>query len=382
MSKKRGNGEGSIHRRKDGGWCAQYTVYTANGRKRKTLYGRTRAEVAAKLAKALSDREGGIIFDADSLRLGDYLQRWLEDSKKGSVKRVTYEGYARQVRNHLVPTLGRIKLKALTPAHLRGLYREKTETGLSARTVGYIHATIHNALEQAVKDGLVPRNVADAVKPPQLCKEEIQPLTPAQTKTLLEAVGGETIGGNRFEALYVLAVTAGLRQGELLGLKWEDIALDRGLLQVRRTLSSTKGGEPVFSDPKTARGRRSVKLTARAVEALKRHRGRQLEEREEVAGLWQNHGLVFPTQVGTPMSRHNLVARSFKPLLKRAGLPEIRFHDLRHTCATLMLAVGANPKVAQETLGHANVTITLDTYSHLLPNMQDEVAEKVNELLS
>ena len=377
MSKKRGNGEGSIHRRKNGGWCAQYTVYTARGRKRKTFYGKTRQEVAAKLAKALSDQEGGITFDADNLRLGDYLQRWLEDSKKGSVKRVTYEGYARQVRNHLVPTLGQIKLKALTPAHLRGLYREKTETGLSARTVGYIHATIHNALEQAVQDGLVPRNVADAVKPPQLCKEEIQPLTPAQTKTLLEAVGGD-----RFEALYVLAVTAGLRQGELLGLKWEDIALDRGLLQVRRTLSSTKGGEPVFSDPKTARGRRSVKLTARAVEALKRHRERQLEEREEVAGLWQNHGLVFPTRIGTAMSRHNLVARSFKPLLKRAGLPEIRFHDLRHTCATLMLVVGANPKVAQETLGHANVTITLDTYSHLLPNMQDEVAEKVNELLS
>jgi integrase len=377
VNKKRGNGEGSIHRRKNGGWCAQYTVYTAKGRKRRTLYGRTRAEVAAKLAKALSDREGGITFDADNLRLGDYLLRWLEDSKKGSVKRVTYEGYARQMRNHLVPTLGRIKLKALTPAHLRGLYREKTETGLSARTVGYIHTTIHNALEQAVKDGLLPRNVANAVKPPQLCKEEIQPLTPAQTKTLFEAVGGD-----RFEALYVLAVTAGPRQGELLGLKWEDIALDRGLPQVRRTLSGTNGGEPVFSDPKTAKGRRSVKLTARAVEALKRHRERQLKEREEVAGLWQNHDLVFPTQVGTPMSRHNLVARSFKPLLKRAGLPEIRFHDLRHTCATLMLAVGANPKVAQEALGHANVTITLDTYSHLLPNMQDEVAEKVNELLS
>jgi integrase len=377
LSKKRGNGEGSIHRRKGGGWCAQYTVYTAKGRKRKTLYGKTRLEVAAKLAKALSDREGGITFDADNLRLGDYLQRWLEDSKKGSVKRVTYEGYARQVRNHLVPTLGWIKLRALTPAHLRGLYREKTETGLSARTVGYIHTTIHNALEQAVKDGLVPRNVADVVKPPQLCKEEIQPLTPAQTKSFLEAVGG-----HRFEALYVLAVTAGPRQGELLGLKWEDIALDRKLLQVKRTLSGTKGGEPIFSNPKTAKGRRSVKLTARAVEALRRHRERQLEEREEVAGLWQNHGLVFPTRIGTPMSRHNLVARSFKPLLKRAGLPEIRFHDLRHTCATLMLAVGANPKVAQETLGHANVTITLDTYSHLLPNMQDEVAEKVNELLS
>ena len=119
-----------------------------------------------------------------------------------------------------------------------------------------------------------------------------------------------------------------------------------------------------------------MKLTTRAVEALKRHRERQLEEREELAGLWQDHGLVFPTRVGTPMSRHNLVARSFKPLLERAGLPNIRFHDLRHTCATLMLAVGTNPKVVQETLGHANVTITLDTYSHLLPNLQEEVQRR------
>jgi integrase len=377
VSRKRGNGEGTIHRRKNGGWCAQYTVYTAEGRKRKSLYGKTRTEVGAKLARALSDREGGLAFDADNLRLGDYLQRWLEDSKKGSVRPVTYEGYARQLRNHLVPTLGHIKVKALTPAHLRGLYREKSDAGLSTRTVGYIHATIHNALKQAVNDGLVPRNAADAVKPPQLRKEEIQPLTPAQTKTLIEAVGGD-----RFGALYVLAVTAGPRQGEILGLRWEDIALDRSLLQVRRTLSGTKGGKPVFSGPKSAKSRRSVKLTATAVEALKRHRERQLEEREELAGLWQDRGLVFPTRVGTPMSRHNLVNRSFKPLLKRAGLPEIRFHDLRHTCATLMLAVGTNPKVVQETLGHANVSITLDTYSHLLPNMQDEVAEKINDLLS
>ncbi len=377
MSKKRGNGEGTIHRRKNGGWCAQYTVYTAKGRKRRTFYSKTRAEVAAKLAKALSDRDGGFSFAAENLKLGDYLQRWLVDSKQSSVKPVTYEGYARQVHNHLVPTLGRIKLKTLTPTHLRGLYREKTDAGLSARTVQYIHTTIHNALEQAVDDGLIGRNVADAVKPPQVRREEIEPLTPEQVKTLFEAGSGE-----RFEALYVLAVTAGTRQGELLGLKWEDIDLDRGLLQVRRTLSGITGGNPVFSTPKTAKGRRSVKLTAMAVKALKGHHERQLAEREELAGLWQNHGLVFPTRVGTPLSRHNLVARSFKPLLESAELPNIRFHDLRHTCATLMLTVGTNPKVVQETLGHANVSITLDTYSHLLPNMQDEVAEKINELLS
>jgi integrase len=377
MAKKRGNGEGTIYQRPDGTWCTQITVYVGGKRKRPTLYGKSRKEVANKLTRALTDWDGGLSFDANNLRFDNYLHRWLEDSKKGSVKPVTYQGYERMVRNHLVPTLGRIKLKALTPAHLRGLYRQKTDAALSARTVEYIHATIHNALEQAVDDGLIPRNVADAVKPPQLHREEIKPLTPQQTKRLLEAVGGD-----RFEALYALAVTAGLRQGELLGLKWEDIDLDRSILQVRRTLSRTKGGHPIFSTPKTAKGRRNVKLTAKAVEAIKDHHERQQKEQEELVGLWQDHTIVFPTRVGTPVSRHNLVARSFKPLLKRAGLPDIRFHDLRHTCATLMLAVGTNPKVVQETLGHANVSVTLDIYSHLLPNMQDEVAEKINELLS
>ncbi len=377
MGKKRGNGEGTIYRCPDGRWCTQVTVYVDGRRKRPTLYGKTRKEVANKLNAALSERSSGLSFDADKLRLADYLQRWLTDSKQGSVRPVTYQGYERMVRNHLIPTLGRTRVKALTPTHLRGLYRQKTDAGLSARTVGYIHATIHNALEQAVNDGLVARNVADAVKPPQVRTEEIDPLTPKQTKILFEAVRGE-----RSEALYVLAVTTGLRQGELLGLKWEDIDRDRGLLHVRRTLSGTRGGHPVFSSPKTTKGRRSVKLTARALEAIEGYHERQQEEREELAGLWQDHGLVFPTRVGTPMSRHNLVSRSFKPLLKRTGLPDIRFHDLRHTCASLMLAVGTNPKVVQETLGHANVSVTLDTYSHLLPNMQDEAAQKINELLS
>jgi integrase len=214
-------------------------------------------------------------------------------------------------------------------------------------------------------------------EPPQVRREEIEPLSPDQVNTLFESVREDGL-----EALYVVAVTAGPRQGELLGLKWEDIDLDRSLLQVRRTLSSTKGGDPIFSSPKTAKGSRSVKLTANATQALKMHRERQLQEREALVGLWQEHDLVFPMRLGTPMSRHNLVNRSFKPLLRRAGLPDIRFHDLRHTCATLMLAVGTNPKVVQETLIHTNASVTLDTYSHLLPNMQDEVAWKINELLS
>jgi integrase len=178
VTRKRGNGEGSIYQRADGRWCTQITVYVGGKRKRPTLYGKTRKEVADKLTEALTDRDSGLSVDAENLKLGDFLHRWLEDSKKGSVKPVTYQGYERMVRNHLVPTLGRIRLMALTPMHLRSLYREKTEAALSARTVGYVHATIHNALKQALDDGLILRNVADAVKAPQLHGEEIKPLAP------------------------------------------------------------------------------------------------------------------------------------------------------------------------------------------------------------
>jgi integrase len=243
--------------------------------------------------------------------------------------------------------------------------------------VQYVHVTLHKALKQTVNDGLVPRNVTEAVKPPQLYREEIKPLTSEQAKVLLK-----TVRGDRLEALYVLAIAAGLRQGELLGLRWEDLDLERGTLQVRRTLTGAKNGNPTFGNPKTAKGKRSAKLTEKALDALKRHRDIQLEEMRRLAGLWQEHGLVFTTQMGTPINRHNLVTRSFKPFLDGAGLPKIRFHDLRHTCATLMLCGGIHPKVVQELLGHASVTVTLDTFSHVLPTMQGEAAVKMDSILS
>ena len=171
MSKKRGNGEGTIHRRKDGGWCAQYILFTAEGRKRKTLYGKTRAEAGGKLAKALSDREGGLAFDAKNLSLGEYLNLWLEDSVRNTVRTTTFERYEQIARLHICPELGPLKLKAVTPAHIRGLYRNKLSSGLSPRTVQYIHVTLHKALKQAVLDGLIPQNAAEAVKPPQVRRE-------------------------------------------------------------------------------------------------------------------------------------------------------------------------------------------------------------------
>src|ERR671912_353497 len=284
MAKKRGNGEGSISRRKNGGWMAQYAVYTAQGRKRKTLYGKTRSEVAAKLTKALSDREGGLAFDTANITLGPYLDRWLSDSVQGSVQETTYRRYEELARLHIKPALGRLKLKALTPAHVRGLYREKLDSGLAPRTVQYIHRTLSKALKQAVSDGLIPRNAAGSVKPPQPRSEEIRPLNREQVRVFLEAVSGD-----RLEAIYVVAITAGLRAGELLGLRWEDVDLEAGMLQVRRTLSEARSGR-IFEAPKSGKGRQ-IRLTRKATEALRAHRKAQLEEKLQLGTLWQENGL-------------------------------------------------------------------------------------------
>jgi integrase len=178
----------------------------------------------------------------------------------------------------------------------------------------------------------------------------------------------------------VLAITAGLRIGELLGLKWEDLDLERGVLHIRRTLSPAKSG-PTFSVPKNGKGR-SIKLTGRAVEALRHHRAAQNEERLKLGVMWEDWGLVFCTESGSPSTRRKLTSRSFKPLLKRAGLPDIRFHDLRHTCATLLLSRGHHPKLVQELLGHASVAMTLDRCSHVMPGMSDQTAAAMESALS
>jgi integrase len=379
MATKRGNGEGSApYKRKDGRWCARYTVHTPAGSKRKPVYGRTRAEAAEKLAKALADREGSrFTFDAKNLTVGGYLTRWLEHNVQGSVRPITYESYERLVRVHVTPALGYLKLKALAPPHVRALYRSKLEDGLAPRTVQYIHAVLNRALKAAVSDGLIPRNVCKDVGSPRVQREEMQYLTREEVRAFFEAASED-----RLEALYVLAVTTGLRQGELLGLKWEDVDFEAGKVSVQGTLSAAKKG-PMFNSPKRNKSRRNVTLASLAIEALKAHRERQSEEREKLDGLWQDHGLVFASTTGTPLNRHNVFGRSFKPLLNKAGLPHtVRFHDLRHTCATLLCSKNVNPKVVQEMLGHANISQTMDIYSHVLPNMQDEAATAMESALT
>lgn len=319
MSKRRGKGEGSIYKRKDGLWVGQYKVHTQQGARTKYVYSKTRKEAAAKLAIAIADRDSGIIFDSGSLKVEKYLQGWL-DSVRDTVKDRTWQRCEEIVRLHLTPILGNLRLDRISALHIQSLYRTKLASGLPPRTVQIIHTTLHKALKQAVKWSLIPRNVTEAVDPPQSPRKEIRPLSEEQVKVLLEAAQGTEL-----YALYVLAVTTGMRRGELLGLKWEDLDLQAETIQVKRTVFNGKIGTP-----KTSKGRRSIKLTQEAIRTLQNHQRR---------GEW-----ILSSRVGTSISCHNLINRSWKPLLGKADLPYTNFHTLRHTAATLLLTKGFTPK--------------------------------------
>jgi len=372
--RKRANGEGSIYQRADGLWVAAITG--ADGHRRR-VYAHTRADAGRRLTEALQRRDQGTgeTVPAGRDTVAAYLGTWL-DGLGGTVRATTAEKYRRDVRLHVLPYIGRLALPRLTPQRLQRLYGELAEAGLSAMSIRHIHAAVHKALEQAVRWGKVTRNVADLVDPPQASRAEMRTLTLEQVRTLLGAARED-----RLEALYVVAVTTGMRRGELLGLRWVDVDIPGQALAVTGSLQRVKAKGLVRVEPKTARSRRRILLTPTAVAALRRHQEAQAAERLKAADWWQDQGLVFCSALGTPLEAGNMLRRSFHPLLVRAGLPSMRFHDLRHTAATVMLGRGVHPKIASEMLGHATVGITLDTYSHVTETMQRTAMEEIEAAL-
>jgi integrase len=366
-----------ITKRKDGLFQGMYTAQTPDGPKRKYVYGRKYKDVERKLAEAMGNAAKGLVFDDENLNVGEYLERWLSDAVRGTIRESTYSRDKYLVTNHIKPALGRLKLRNVNALHLQGLYRDRLDTGLSGSTVQKIHHVLHKALAQAVRWSLIPRNPADSVKAPTPTPKEMHPLTAQEARRLLEAVQGD-----KLEALYVLAVHTGMRRRELLGLKWPDIDLDNATVRVRRTLTRTDNGRRLaLGEPKTKNSRRTVRLTEKAVEALRSHRARQAEQKLGVGSLYQDQGLVFAGEGGGLINPSNLRQRSFIPLLKRAGLPQITFHDLRHTYASLLFQKNVHPKIVSDTLGHASVAITIDTYSHMLPGMGGEAVDAMGEAL-
>ncbi|HHY33350.1 MAG TPA: site-specific integrase [Firmicutes bacterium] len=378
MSKRRGHGEGSIYQRKDGRWCATVTVgRDATGKpKRRYIYGRTRKEVQEQLTKLLADAQGGLPIDVTKQTVGQFLLHWLNDTVRGSRAPKTYLRYESTINTHLIPALSNIPLAKLAPQHLLRLYRELQDAGGHDKA-HKCHATLHCALSTAVKLGLIPRNPADLVDAPRVERKEMRVLTPEETARLFDAARGD-----RYYALYVLAATCGLRLGELLGLKWQDIDFDAGTLQVQRQLQWITGAGPTFKEPKTKGSRRTIYLPRLAIDALKEHRKRQAAERLKLGEVWQAQDLVFPSEIGTPANPSNIYKWSWHPILEKAGLPRIRIHDLRHTAASLLLLANENPRVVQELLGHSDISTTLGIYSHILPSMKQRVAATMDRILS
>lgn len=371
MAGRRANQEGTITKRSDGRWEARIML---DDGARKSFYGKTRQEVARKLAEALRDRDKGLPILGDRQTVAQYLESWLI-VVKSKVRPRTWKRYEQYVRVHMLPTIGGITLSKLTAQHIQALYAARLAQGSSTTTVRHLHMALHAALEAALRLGLVQRNVSDLVDPPRMRRGELVTLTPGQARSFLAAAEGDPL-----EALFVLAVTTGMRQGELLGLKWRAVDLDRGVIQVRATVQRTPDGLGT-AEPKTARSRRKLLITAHAIDALRRHRVRQAEQRLALGSAWEDNDRVFCNSIGRPIEAGNLLRRHYWPLLERAGLPRMRFHDLRHTAASILLLQGIHPKVDSEMLGHSSVSITLDIYSHVLPDMQREAVDAMARLL-
>lgn len=340
-----------------------------------TVHG-TKKQAEERLAKLIAEIEGGTFVEPVKLTVQEWLEKWLESYAKPSLAPTTFETYENNVRVHIVPALGRVFLPKLTPVHVQDLLASLKTKGLAAWTVHGVYKVLHKALNDAVKAGLVPRNVADMVNKPKQDKKPRPTLDPEEARRFLEAARED-----RLHALYVLAILHGLRRGELLGLRWADVDLEAGRLSITQAMKIVNN-RPAFGEPKTARSRRLVELTPLAVEALRRHRHEQRKERLAFGPDYQDHGLVFCQVNGKPLDPHNMLKRSFKRLLKKAGITkDLHLHDLRHSCATLLLKQGVHPKVVQERLGHSNITMTLDLYSHVLPGLQREAGEKLEALL-
>jgi len=371
---RRGHLEGSIRHRSDGRWEARYRV---SGGRQRSVYAKTRKGAQDQLRSALAAVEGGVRPVSGRLTTSAYLDEWLESSVRPRLRPTTAESYAFVVEQYLKPSLGRVPLAKLAPEHVQSMLRylaspERSRL-LSSTTVRYAHTVLRAALGRALKAGYVGRNVATLVDPPAKARIERQPLSATQVGVLLAATKGD-----RLAAMWATAVGMGLRQGELLALRWSDVDLEGDLLTVRHTLQRGTGA---LAEPKTQRGRRTLVVPAFVSASLREHRRRQLGERVAAGPSWHDLELVFATRTGRALNPR-LVTKEFHEAVSRSGLPRQRFHDLRHACATLLIEHGEELAVVSQILGHSNLSTTADVYAHLTRGMQARAARRMDELLT
>lgn len=374
--KRRGNGEGSIYQLPNGRWRGSVFLGYRQGKPhRKYVTRRTRAEVAAELRRLLEAQRHGQLVTTGGMTVGEWFAVYLDQVAKPGLRPRTFDRYSSDIAGHILPAIGRHRLDKLRPAQLAGLYNAKAAEGLSPASLRHIHAVIRRALNVAVRWQVLAANPAVLVDAPQARPHEFVPLSAVQARRLIHAAKQD-----RMQARWLVGLALGLRQGEALGLWWEDIDLNAGLLRVRRALQRQRGGGLVFTDPKTQRSKRTLPLPAPLLTALRDHQQQQAKEQITAGSLWRGSPCVFTTPVGTPIDPRNDY-REFKKLLAHAELPSVRLHDLRHTAASLLLAQGVPARVVMEILGHSAIALTMNTYSHVAPEVSREAADRMAQML-
>ena len=378
MSIRRGN----IEQRGENTWRIRYDLPLGPDGKRRqarvTFHG-TRREAERELTRLLREKDLGLSLEPSRLTLGQLLEKWLEYAKPNLAAQ-TWERYALIIEKHLVPALGVVLLTRLSPLQIQAYYAEAAKTTrpgwkkpIATRTILHHHRLLRQVLQQAVKWRLLSVNPADAVDAPRPPRREMQILTPEQAVILLAKARGYTL----FVPI-ALSLYAGLRKGEVFGLQWHDVNLDDAVLHIRRTIIYPAGG-PAFKEPKTARGRRTIAMPSALVEIMREHRKTQQAHIERMGESYHRDlNLVCAQADGRAVA--NNIKRNFDNILSRAGLPQIRFHDLRHTHASAHLLGGVSPKVVSEILGHSAIGITLETYSHVLPQLQRDAQSRLDTL--
>ena len=368
-------GDGTIYERRDGRFVASLRL--VNG-KRIERYAKTWKEAKEKLKQLIRENEQGSLVTERNQKLKDYLDDWLKMRRDShAIKTTTYVSYNSYIHRNVIPELGNITLQQLTGTHIQKLYTLLRNRGISSNTIHLIHTILSVALNDAVKWHRIMFNPCKHLTAPRAQKTEMKYITHEQAMQLLEAAKGY-----RIENIILLAVSLGLRRGEILGLHWDDIDFVQDKLYVRRTVSyipPQDGAQHMYleTDPKTATSKRTIILPAFIQEALKTHRSFQLQERLKAGEAWEQNNLVFCSSLGKHVKPSSL-RDQFKCALEKASLPDMRFHDLRHSAATILLSMGVNIKVIQELLGHANISITLDIYSHVTPDMQRDAMKDLD----
>ncbi|HEX5709580.1 MAG TPA: site-specific integrase, partial [Pyrinomonadaceae bacterium] len=337
--------------------------------------GKTRAEVADKLSATLSDQKKGIPIITERQTVGQFLDRWLEDCVKPTVRPNTYDSYEVHVRLYLKPDLGRIQLDKLSPQQVEAFLNAQVKAGRSPRMAQYLRSVLRIALNQAMKWNLVVRNAAGLVDPPRYIKPEIEPFSIEQVQAFMDASKGD-----RLELLFLVMLSMGLRKGEATALRWQDVDMNSGVMRVQRSLQRIEKKYQLV-ELKTKRSRRTLPMPEKVITALRTHRTRQLEERLLAAERWKDSGFVFTTSVGTPLNPRN-VLRSFHRLLEKAGIPRRGVHNLRHTCASLLLEQNVHARTLMDILGHSRISVTMDTYAHVMPPTILDAANLMNSVIS